>query len=157
MRKRWRSDITHEIGRCDQLANCLGDLAKGLAWAQGDLESSGAATVKEQFYFRLDQPFRLWLACIDPSWDEEERQKSITDWHKTILRLAREQGEDMVKQAGPVAFAGRSVSQTIGKGKNEKDRDGSLLCTGSVQPLPLCDPQSGRRMNLRREIMSVQW
>lgn len=26
----------------------------------------------------------------------------------------------MVKQAGPVAFAGRSVSQTIGKGKNEK-------------------------------------
>ena len=52
--------------------------------------------------------------------DEEERQKSITDWHKTILRLAREQGEDMVKQAGPVAFAGRSVSQTIGKGKNEK-------------------------------------
>lgn len=120
MSKRWRSDITHEIGRCDQLANCLGDLAKGLAWAQGDLESSGAATVKEQFYFRLDQPFRLWLACIDPSWDEEERQKSITDWHKTILRLAREQGEDMVKQAGPVAFAGRSVSQTIGKGKNEK-------------------------------------
>lgn len=120
MSKRWRSDITHEIGRCDQLAGCLGDLAKGLAWAQGDLESSGTAAVKEQFYFRLDQPFRLWLACIDPSWDEEERQKSITDWHKTILGLAREQGEDMVKQAGPVAFAGRSVSQTIGKGKNEK-------------------------------------
>ena len=103
MSKRWRSDITHEIGRCDQLASCLGDLAKGLAWAQGDLESSGTAAVKEQFYFRLDQPFRLWLACIDPSWDEEERQKSITDWHLSLIHICYDPLEIIRKTEGRMA------------------------------------------------------
>lgn len=120
MCKRWRSDITREINRCDRFASHLSTLAKELIFAQGGSKVDKASAAKVRFYFQVDQPFRLWLACIDPSWDEEERQKSITDWHKTILHLAREQGEDMVKQAGPVAFAGRSVSQTIGKGKNEK-------------------------------------
>ena len=64
--RRWRQKITEEIGLCEELAKAVGSLARNLDIAASDPDhaskKNSAKAAQEQFYFRLDQPFRAGCA-----------------------------------------------------------------------------------------------
>lgn len=115
--KRWRQIVSGEIDRCQALADAVGYLANDLALAAGNKAKALPQEAKEQFYFQIDQPFRQWLYSIDPEWEEEAEQESLCAWQHQAQRIARALGAQMAEQAGPAAFAGRSMDKAGKKGK----------------------------------------
>ena len=111
----WRNIIKGEIHRCEQFADALGKLARDLAQAAGAGEKDVSQSAKEQFYFRIDQPFRQWLYSIDPDWDEEETDASLAAWREQSRKIAYALGHQLVEEAGPTAFVGRMMKEKIGK------------------------------------------
>ena len=110
--------LVNEIHRCEHLADAVGNLAKDLAIAAGS-GTDAAQSVREQFYFLIDQPFRRWLLTIDPDWEEDEIEESLDAWEGQAQRIAYALGRRLVDAAGPAAFAGRSVKEEK-KGKKEE-------------------------------------
>lgn len=111
MKKKWRREITEQIGKCEQAAKIVGHLAQNLSIAAGDKNDTCTASAQTQFYFIIDQPFRQWLQSIDP--DEDELLEKAAEWEKQARRLAIQLGEQMVEQTGNAAFTGHWI-------KNEK-------------------------------------
>lgn len=109
----WRKKITDEIGRCEKLAQAVGNLARNLDIAASDPDraskKNSAKAAQEQFYFRLDQPFRRWLCDIDPAWDGETAEEYVRQWRADAKRIAKALGHQMVQQSGNAAFVGRKV------------------------------------------------
>lgn len=121
-----RKLVIDEIAHCEDLANAVGSLAADLAIAAGrrdeDARKNSTAPAREQFYFAIDEPFRRWLASVDPEWDEDETWQSIESWRSQAQRIARTLGTEMVRRSGMAAFVGRSIVKKSGKGKNETER-----------------------------------
>ncbi len=117
----WRNVITTEIQHCEELARQVGFLAKNLAEAAGEKEKTSTDSAQKQFYFRVDQPFRSWLYAIDPEWDEDAREENRLAWQKKAQQIAQHLGEQMVREAGTVAFVGRMVESGSGKGKGGEE------------------------------------
>lgn len=117
--RRWRRKITDEIDRCEELAKAVGNLAKNLDIAASDPDHAGkknsAKAAREQFYFRLDQPFRRWLCDIDPAWDSETAEKHISQWRADAKRIAQTLGRQLVDQSGSAAFIGRMIKSSGSK------------------------------------------
>lgn len=117
--RRWRQKITDEIDRCGKLAQAVGNLAKSLDIAASDPDHAGkknsAKAAREQFYFRLDQPFRRWLCDIDPAWDSETAEKYIFQWRADAKRIAQTLGRQLVDQSGSAAFIGRMIKSSSSK------------------------------------------
>lgn len=117
--RRWRQKITDEIDRCGKLAQAVGNLAKNLDIAATDPDHAGkknsAKAAREQFYFRLDQPFRRWLCDIDPAWDSETAEKHISQWRADAKRIAQTLGRQLVDQSGSAAFIGRMIKSSGSK------------------------------------------
>ena len=66
----WQSRVEDEVENCEQAAQCVGRLAWELSLAAGDKNDTTAESARTQFYFTIDQPFRLWLQSIDPETDK---------------------------------------------------------------------------------------
>lgn len=123
----WRNTVKDEIGRCKKLADAVGWLACDLAFASGrskknkndDTAKFVGGKAKEQFYFRLDQPFREWLCSIDPACEEEEGEKTILAWRNRAAQLACHFGEELVREAGTAALVGRWIEEKNKKRKSE--------------------------------------
>ena len=117
--RRWRQKITEEIGLCEELAKAVGNLARNLDIAASDPDHAGkknsAKAAREQFYFRLDQPFRRWLCDIDPAWDSETAEKYIFQWRADAKRIAQTLGRQLVDQSGSAAFIGRMIKSSGSK------------------------------------------
>ena len=117
--RRWRRKITDEIDRCEELAKAVGNLAKNLDIAASDPDHAGkknsAKAAREQFYFRLDQPFRRWLCDIDPAWDSETAEKYIFQWRADAKRIVQTLGRQLVDQSGSAAFIGRMIKSSGSK------------------------------------------
>lgn len=118
---RWRAAVAEEVGRCEQLAAQLGYLAQKLALAAGGEKKAAPEDVKQRFYFQIDQLFRDWLESIEPSWKGEEEINCIRQWQEKAQQVARTFGIQLVLEAGTVAFAGRGLSEKIGKGQSGKE------------------------------------
>ena len=110
-----RKIVVSEIHRCEQFADALGKLANDLALAAGGSEQDVSRSAKEQFYFRIDQPFRRWLYSIDPDWDEDETDASLAAWLEQAKKIVYAMGNQLVEEAGPAAFVGRMVKKKEGK------------------------------------------
>ena len=115
----WSARIRDTIVFTDALASYAG-------WLAEDLNKAGAgglsaATAKEQFYARVDMPFRAWLATIDPTNQEQSYLELIAAWHKEARAIARALGEEMVTQAGPGAMKGRYL-------ENKQTKEKRLYC-----------------------------
>lgn len=121
--RRWRQKITDEIGLCEKLAKAVGSLARNLDIAASDPEHAGkknsAKAAQEQFYFRLDQPFRRWLCDIDPAWDGETAEKHISQWQADAKRIAQTLGRQLVDQSGNAAFIGRMIQSSGSKASDK--------------------------------------
>lgn len=116
--RRWTVPIRDEIGRCERAAQYVGRLAWELSLAAGDKNDTTAEAARTQFYFTIDQPFRLWLQSIDPETDKLDEKAD--EWQEKARKLAAELGRQMVERAGNAAFVGHRVEVKTGGKKNEK-------------------------------------
>lgn len=126
----WREKIKVEINRCEQLADAIRKLAGNLYLAsggtKGDAKSWDKTFLKSrksasaQLYFRLDMPFRRWLAGITPeevdSADYETEERAFSAWQKTAKTIAYSCAEELAMHAGDAAMVGHEI-------KNEKSGD----------------------------------
>lgn len=108
---RSRSKVIQEIQSCEKVANCVGGLAKEISKSCGGEGDGLAKTAKERFYFAIDQPFRRWLAALDP---EEDIDEAVLAWRSQAKRIARQVGQALVEEAGPSALVGRCVKSKKG-------------------------------------------
>ena len=115
-----RNKVIQEIQSCEKIANCIESLSMEVSKAAGTKEDKGdkskrlATKAKERFYFSIDQPFRRWLADLDP---EEDMDEAVLSWRGQAKRIARQVGQALVEEAGPSALVGRC--EKIKKGNKE--------------------------------------
>ncbi|MDR1603967.1 MAG: type I-E CRISPR-associated protein Cse1/CasA [Gracilibacteraceae bacterium] len=115
----WAWLISDEIKAAKRLAEATGVLAKSVAEStktfdikikrDRDALKRISSSAEERAYFRLDIPFRQWLADIDPAKHNTREDKSliIDTWRKTAHDEILKLGEEIVKDAGPSATVGR--------------------------------------------------
>lgn len=129
---KWIERIANEVIGCERLAWAVGALAKELDLAAAgdsklkefDLAAKGKCKssvelAKEQLYYRIDVPFRSWLLTLDADQSDIEREEKSAEWRDTAVQIADRLGQELVKQAGPAAFSGKSVESN--KQKDAKD------------------------------------
>lgn len=119
----WRVLILHEIENCEKAASAVYRLYKNLQNAcgrrdkDGKTEQSGEVGAKAQFYERIDRPFRLWLAKIDP--ESSDRAETCAMLEKELLNIAMQLGNELAMQSGSDAIFGRYLKPDKEKGNGE--------------------------------------
>ena len=110
----WMPIITNLLQLTDNCVKQLYFLAADLAKASGDSDSShhtagegSSSAGKAEAYFRLDMPFRKWLADIDPI--QTDIAKAEQDWKDILKRTLLQLGEEITRQSGEKAIIGRWV------------------------------------------------
>lgn len=74
--------------------------------------------VKADFYNRMDSPFRRWLYGLAPETDsDDELMNKREQWRHECVNIARELGNEIIRQAGTAAIFGRTKS---GSGDDKK-------------------------------------
>ena len=109
----WQERIVREIDNCEKAAQRVGYLAQDIAIAAGNKNENVGGSVRAQFYFAVDQPFRLWLQKIDANqknYDEMELR-----WQAQARSIAEKLGKQMVMEAGNAALKGHRI--VVDKGK----------------------------------------
>ena len=85
----WRAAINEQISRCDRIADFVGRLAQDISIAQGGNGVSARTEAKEQFYYRIDEPFRIWLSELDPNGEEDiKRQMTGFGIHRDDIGIS---------------------------------------------------------------------
>ncbi len=111
-----REDLAAEVDRqvrlTEQVAVKVGMLAANLARAageSGDGAGDGARDrAKEQFFSRIDDPFRAWLAQVDGRLSAREVGQI---WASELRRYATELGAQLVASASSSAIIGRDTGR----------------------------------------------
>ena len=104
---KWQERIVREINNCEKAAQCVGHLAQDIAIAAGNKNENVGVPVREQFYFRIDRPFRQWLQAIDLEKDNPD--KTVQRWQVQARNIAEKLGEQMVMEAGNAALKGHRI------------------------------------------------
>lgn len=141
LKRPWLVRIQREVQSCNEVAEKIGELEKELKLARGldynkikkfaDMQKM-TESARAQFYFSIDQPFRQWLREIDP--DKDDLTQKMDEWQKIAYRIAAQQGEKMVKQAGAAAFVGQLSGADGGAAPRDRWSFG-----GRVGDLPVPD------------------
>ena len=114
--KQWTVRINREVQRCEDTAELIGTLCKELKLAggldynqvKGFMEVQKVTEdARAQFYFAVDQPFRLWLQAIDPEQDDPD--EAALRWQAQAYRIAEKLGKQMVMEAGNAALKGHRI------------------------------------------------
>lgn len=112
----WRMRIQKEIENCDKAAYYIGKLYRAVQLAEGrrdkdeKTEYSGENNARIRFYEKIDRPFRIWLAELDPNFDEDYSKKL----RKIICQAALDLGASFVSEAGNPAIFGRIAKDDKG-------------------------------------------
>ena len=107
----WRMLVMKEIEKCENAANQVFYLYKNLQKASGrrdkDLktELSGEKDARAEFYARIDRPFRLWLAGLDPTTQDPET--TAAELEQSLCSIALHFGNELTAQAGNATVFGR--------------------------------------------------
>ncbi|MDE6777552.1 MAG: type I-E CRISPR-associated protein Cse1/CasA, partial [Oscillospiraceae bacterium] len=129
----WRERIIQEIEKCDRVATAVYSLYKDLQKASGRRDKdakesqSGEIDAKMQFYDKIDYPFRLWLAGLDPM--TMELDNCVMELETKLLKIAFDFGDELTAQSGSNAIFGRYS-------KPEKEKKVTEI-TSSAQALNL--------------------
>ena len=109
----WSSRIIKELETTEKMVECVGYLASNIEAASGGEARRDASRgeAKAEAYFRLDAPFRGWLAAIDPQNDDID--DTCARWSQMSYRMIMRLGEELAARAGEHALVGRVVK--IGK------------------------------------------
>jgi CRISPR system Cascade subunit CasA len=111
----WHAHILDLLSATEKAVGALGRLASNLDRAAGGDGTGAASKPKEQAYFALDEPFREWLAKIEP--DNSPPLKTCDEWKRTAKHILLEIGAARIAEAGDAAFAGVKK----GSGRRLKD------------------------------------
>ena len=109
LNREWIDGIGMILDITDKCIWHLGMFAQDLSLASGNDDERNRAAVKaaaqERAYFACDNPFRQWLAQLNPEEDEllEKQEKWIEDMRRIVFNTAYE----LVREAGEQAFSGR--------------------------------------------------
>ena len=57
----------------------------------------------EELYFKIDQPFRQWLASIQPN---DEKDVKVMDWRKTLKNLVEDEAKTLLSDGGNRDYIG---------------------------------------------------
>lgn len=118
----WLIRISNVLRLTDDCVGLLGTLALNLVKASGDSDSerikAGANTAKAEAYFRLDMPFRTWLADIDPA--QSDMDEAEQDWINIVKQVLLQLGEEIAHQTGERAITGRWVERNTSRGVERK-------------------------------------
>lgn len=106
----WQELALIEIELCGNVAWIVGNLADDLEKASGG-GGSAADRAMEQFYYRLDVPFREWLRTLDPGQGTPAREERRKAWRSKVKTVAEKLGKEYAEQAGEVAFTGRTLTE----------------------------------------------
>lgn len=106
----WQELALIEIELCGNVAWIVGNLADDLEKASGG-GGSAADRAMEQFYYRLDVPFREWLRTLDPGQGTPARDERRKAWRSKVKTIAAALGREYLAQAGEAAFAGRTLTE----------------------------------------------
>ncbi len=116
-----RSDIKSEISNCEKLAYAIGYLAEHLYLAGGGNKSDASssknqlAKIREsaqaELYYRLDMPFRKWLASIEPDEEGDVPEETFPKWQKLAQSIAFRYARELVSQAGDAAMIGHLIGK----------------------------------------------
>jgi CRISPR system Cascade subunit CasA len=119
----WVPRICEILRSTDDAVRAVGILATELVEATGDKrdkqEKPSPAmcgkrdAVKSEAYFRLDEPFRTWLADIDPKVDEIDVK--LNEWCEISYKMLSKLGGELVAQMGTTAFIGIIPSKNSGR------------------------------------------
>ncbi|AWN61441.1 type I-E CRISPR-associated protein Cse1/CasA [Streptococcus sobrinus] len=76
------------------------DDIKEIRKARSDLFTSQKV---EELYFKIDQPFRQWLASLQPN---DEKDTRVLEWREILDELVREEAELTLHSGGPRDYIG---------------------------------------------------
>lgn len=115
----WMPLINNLLKLTDDCIGKLAVLAADLAKAAGDSDSTyhkaggGRADAgRGEAYYRMDEPFRRWLAGIDPL--KTIMGEAEKEWVAILKRTLFQLGEEMSRQCGEKAIIGRWVEERKG-------------------------------------------
>ena len=106
--KDWIIRIIGEIKTTEDLVKQLWFFANNLTIAEGGSDGAERGNAaREQAYYQLDKPFRIWLEGIDP---EEIERDSICDvWFAEAQCIVRNIGKELIKQCSKNSYIGREI------------------------------------------------
>ena len=111
----WRVLIQDEISRCEDAAKAVYHLYKDLQKANGrrdkdgKTEQSGELDARTEFYERIDRPFRLWLAALDP--EQADRIDYPQELERQLRDIALRFGNELAAQSDSAAIFGRYLKE----------------------------------------------
>lgn len=109
------AELATEAERAVRLADegvlALKRLAQNLDRAAGGTGETAWSRADSAAYAALDGHYRSWLAGLDATTDASD---AITDWKRSAYGVIRDLGADLIRFAGPAAWAGREVSTLKG-------------------------------------------
>lgn len=111
--EKWQTYIIAQIEYCDNLADLIGNMARHLYLASGGDDKSTIDVrnkTREQFYFRLDIPFRKWLISIVPN-DIKNENNKLAEWREEAKKIALSYADELIFQAGEKALVGRIIKK----------------------------------------------
>ena len=105
------AQIVSAIHDTNDLVYHLIILMRKLSLARGDdVNSARLEDAIDRAFFALDEPFRRWLAGIDPQTDD--MAEALSAWARQARGIVRAMGQEMVSLSGRKAFVGRMVEQS---------------------------------------------
>ena len=122
---KWQERIVREVNNCEKAAQCVGYLAQDIAIAAGNKNENVGGSVRAQFYFAVDQPFRQWLQAIDPERDDPD--ETVLRWQAQARNIAEKLGKQMVMEAGNAALKGHRIE--VEKTKKIENKSKTILYT----------------------------
>ena len=102
----------------DDVATAAMYLGMNIEKAAGGSGNVLGGWMKEQFYDRIDVPFRRFLETVDPADDYEQRNERLDRWHEEERRIAYKLALEVVRRDDLTAYVGRTVTEKR-KGKEE--------------------------------------
>lgn len=103
------AQVVGAVAAIDQGVRALADLAGNLAIAGGGERAAAQDSARAYGYASLDQPFRSWLAGLNPTDTSPQDARASLD-RSAVGVLTRLSGE-LIDSAGPSAWVGRQVGK----------------------------------------------
>ena len=74
-----------------------------------DIKNVNADDIREQAYFEMDMPFRMWLQKIDPETDDME--DTLSFWLEQAKRIVINLADKALSEVGEKALVGRYIKE----------------------------------------------
>lgn len=114
----WVEAVEAEIRLTDKVAAAVLYLGMDIDKAAGGDGDALGKQLKEQFYDRIDVPFRRFLEAVDPQDDEDQMHERLERWHEEEWRIAYGIAREIVSQEDRANFI---IGNTIKEKQNGKD------------------------------------